>query len=144
MTPHPPCKVTYSGGEGEIRTLEPLLTVTRFPIVRARPATRLLHSVRYKSDTFVPTTVLLYHKYLRLSRAFAKKIEKVRKFTYWSFEVPHKNTVPAFLRRLYVFLRKYADVCSQTHVLCQRISGQTRKATANTAAQRTTITPSFS
>ena len=30
------------GGEGEIRTLEPLLTVTRFPIVRARPATRLL------------------------------------------------------------------------------------------------------
>ena len=30
------------GGEGGIRTLEPLLTVTRFPIVRARPATRLL------------------------------------------------------------------------------------------------------
>ncbi len=25
------------GGEGEIRTLEPLLTVTRFPVVRARP-----------------------------------------------------------------------------------------------------------
>ena len=40
-------KTAYSavflfGGEGEIRTLEPLLTVTRFPIVRARPATRLL------------------------------------------------------------------------------------------------------
>ena len=33
------------GGEGEIRTLEPLLTVTRFPIVRARPATRLLHRI---------------------------------------------------------------------------------------------------
>ena len=32
------------GGEGEIRTLEPLLTVTRFPIVRARPATRLLRN----------------------------------------------------------------------------------------------------
>ena len=30
------------GGEGGIRTLEPLLTVTRFPIVRARPTTRLL------------------------------------------------------------------------------------------------------
>ena len=30
------------GGEGGIRTLELLLTVTRFPIVRARPATRLL------------------------------------------------------------------------------------------------------
>ena len=33
------------GGEGGIRTLEPLLTVTRFPIVRARPATRLLQAV---------------------------------------------------------------------------------------------------
>ena len=30
------------GGDGEIRTLEPLLTVTRFPIVRARPTTRHL------------------------------------------------------------------------------------------------------
>ena len=38
----------FNGGEGEIRTLEPLLTVTRFPIARARPTTRLLrmeHSV---------------------------------------------------------------------------------------------------
>ena len=35
------------GGEGGIRTLEPLLTVTRFPIVRARPATRLLQAVKY-------------------------------------------------------------------------------------------------
>ena len=33
------------GGEGGIRTLEPLLTVTRFPIVRARPTTRLLQAV---------------------------------------------------------------------------------------------------
>ena len=39
----PPSWVAFVGGEGEIRTLEPLLTVTRFPIVRARPATRLLH-----------------------------------------------------------------------------------------------------
>ena len=31
------------GGEGGIRTLETLLTPTRFPIVRARPTTRLLH-----------------------------------------------------------------------------------------------------
>ena len=30
------------GGEGEIRTLEPFVAVTRFPIVRARPTTRLL------------------------------------------------------------------------------------------------------
>ena len=30
------------GGEGGIRTLEELLTLTRLPIVRARPTTRLL------------------------------------------------------------------------------------------------------
>ena len=35
------------GGEGGIRTLELLLTVTRFPIVRARPATRLLQAVKW-------------------------------------------------------------------------------------------------
>ena len=35
--------VVFHGGEGGIRTLEPLLMVTRFPIVRARPTTRLLH-----------------------------------------------------------------------------------------------------
>ena len=39
----------HFGGGGEIRTLEPLLTVTRFPIVRARPATRLLHAVVRKT-----------------------------------------------------------------------------------------------
>ena len=32
----------YNGGDGEIRTLEELLTLTRFPIVRARPTTRHL------------------------------------------------------------------------------------------------------
>ena len=39
----PPNRVVLLfGGEGGIRTLEPLLMVTRFPIVRARPTTRLL------------------------------------------------------------------------------------------------------
>ena len=33
------------GGDGEIRTLDTLLGYTRFPIVRARPATRHLHIV---------------------------------------------------------------------------------------------------
>ncbi len=32
----------FFGGDGEIRTLEELLTPTRFPIVRARPTTRHL------------------------------------------------------------------------------------------------------
>ena len=36
-------KVSGFGAEGEIRTLEELMTPTRFPIVRARPTTRLLH-----------------------------------------------------------------------------------------------------
>ena len=34
---------TKLGGDGEIRTLDTLLRYTRFPIVRARPATRHLH-----------------------------------------------------------------------------------------------------
>ena len=33
------------GGEGGIRTLDTLVGYTRFPIVRARPATRLLHAL---------------------------------------------------------------------------------------------------
>ena len=35
----------FFGGDGEIRTLEPLLTVTRFPVVRPRPTRRHLHVV---------------------------------------------------------------------------------------------------
>ena len=33
------------GGEGEIRTLEPFLAVTRFPVVRPRPTRRLLQKI---------------------------------------------------------------------------------------------------
>ena len=41
------------GGDGEIRTLDTLLGYTRFPIVRARPATRHLHIVaRLKNRLF--------------------------------------------------------------------------------------------
>ena len=36
-----------SGGEGGIRTLETLLTPTRFPIVRLRPAQPPLHAIRF-------------------------------------------------------------------------------------------------
>ena len=54
--------LSFSGGDGEIRTLEPLLTVTRFPIVRARPATRHLHAV---DISVVPCsrTTLIYYKF---------------------------------------------------------------------------------
>ena len=38
-------ELTGYGGDGEIRTLEGLLTLTRFPIVRARPTTRHLHAL---------------------------------------------------------------------------------------------------
>lgn len=34
-----------SGGEGEIRTLEPFMAVTRFPVVRPRPTRRLLQKI---------------------------------------------------------------------------------------------------
>ena len=35
----------FVGGEGGIRTLETLLTPTRFPVVRPRPTRRLLHNI---------------------------------------------------------------------------------------------------
>ena len=38
----------FFGAEGGIRTLERLLTVTRFPIVRTRPTPRLLHRLLKK------------------------------------------------------------------------------------------------
>ena len=41
-----------NGGDGEIRTLEPLLTVTRFPIVRPRPARRHLRMSAVSSTVF--------------------------------------------------------------------------------------------
>ena len=41
--PHQTVGDMFHGGDGEIRTLEELLTPTRFPIVRARPTTRHLH-----------------------------------------------------------------------------------------------------
>ena len=37
-------KAFFLGGEGEIRTLEPFMAVTRFPVVRPRPTRRLLHN----------------------------------------------------------------------------------------------------
>ena len=43
---HHPMGGVFCGGEGGIRTLETLLTPTRFPIVRARPTTRLLQVVK--------------------------------------------------------------------------------------------------
>ena len=61
------------GGEGGIRTLEPLLTITRFPIVRARPATRLLRTKRYAiilSRAQTTATAISYHKRAVLSRDF--------------------------------------------------------------------------
>ncbi len=42
----------YFGGDGEIRTLDTLLGYTRFPIVRARPATRHLHIVARLSSAY--------------------------------------------------------------------------------------------
>ena len=65
--------VFFRGGEGGIRTLEPLLTITRFPIVRARPATRLLRTKQYAiilSRAQTTATAISYHKRAVLSRDF--------------------------------------------------------------------------
>ena len=51
--------VSLDGGEGEIRTLEPLLTVTRFPVVRPRPTRRLLQIFSCRYD--VCSRRLIYH-----------------------------------------------------------------------------------
>ena len=61
----------FFGGEGGIRTLEPLLTVTRFPIVRARPATRLLRVSEYLFALSL-TAFILYHNGFNLSTVFFK------------------------------------------------------------------------
>ena len=67
------------GGDGEIRTLEPLLTVTRFPIVRARPATRLLRTVRYKSDTFRPDDLcIISHRFDFVNSFFEKYLAEAK------------------------------------------------------------------
>ena len=46
------------GGDGEIRTLEELLTPTRFPIVRARPTTRHLRVLLKTSDLIVSLLII--------------------------------------------------------------------------------------
>ena len=53
------------GGDGEIRTLDTLLRYTRFPIVRARPATRHLHIVVQPALAY--TMLLTGINYIRFS-----------------------------------------------------------------------------
>ena len=49
---------TNCGGDGEIRTLEELLTPTRFPIVRARPTTRHLRIAQETGHILLSACVL--------------------------------------------------------------------------------------
>ncbi len=58
------------GGEAEIRTLEALLTPTRFPVVRPRPTRRLLQLFICVADL---QRCVLYHNGARMSRAIFKK-----------------------------------------------------------------------
>ncbi len=55
------------GGKRGIRTLERVLTVTRFPIVRLRPAQPSFH---------IYLTIILYHISRNLSSTFLKKYVK--------------------------------------------------------------------
>ena len=53
------------GGEEGIRTLDTLMRYTRFPIVRARPTTRLLHvcSRKYISYSLVSLDIIIHRTY---------------------------------------------------------------------------------
>ena len=70
------CDLLFSGGEGEIRTLEPLLTVTRFPVVRPRPTRRLLHEYcrHYRADSYmIPQKEEFVKGFLKKILKFCKK-----------------------------------------------------------------------
>ncbi len=60
----------FFGGEREIRTLEPFLTVTRFPVVRPRPTRRFLQKIL----NF--TTLKLYLIYKALSNDIRRNSAK--------------------------------------------------------------------
>ena len=102
LLPFIPCKKIkdtiryplFFGGEGEIRTLEPLLTVTRFPVVRPRPTRRLL---------LVCSTRLLYHIF---------SIKSIGRRIYFS-----KKQKNLFIRQFQVSkMREKQDfLISQTH-----------------------------
>lgn len=63
-------KRLLNGGEREIRTLEPFLTVTRFPVVRPRPTRRFLQKIL----NF--TTLKLYLIYKALSNDIRRNSTK--------------------------------------------------------------------
>ena len=65
------------GGEEEIRTLEPLLTVTRFPVVRPRPTRRLLHGRRRSTWRHG----LVYHTFRKKASGFCKKTPQSLEFS---------------------------------------------------------------
>ena len=52
-------RLSYFGGVGEIRTLEELLTPTRFPIVRARPTTRHLRIAQESLYELVSLVIIM-------------------------------------------------------------------------------------
>ena len=54
----------FSGGERGIRTLERVLAVTRFPVVRLRPAQPSLHKM------FSQGTCILYYQIMKMSTPF--------------------------------------------------------------------------
>ena len=59
--PHRVVGDLFHGGDGEIRTLEELLTPTRFPIVRARPTTRHLRVAQETSYSLDSLDIISPH-----------------------------------------------------------------------------------
>ena len=63
-------QVFIFGGDGEIRTLEELLTLTRFPIVRARPTTRHLRVCSRKQRYSLCSLVIIMHLSAKVKSQF--------------------------------------------------------------------------
>ena len=101
------------GGEGEIRTLEPFLAVTRFPVVRARPTTRFLHV--FNLCRFL-TALLSYHNKLCLSRTFFKKVEIMKcAVTCYIKSVLLNNSYQTLLIKLIVLIDSFLYYLSFLH-----------------------------
>ena len=63
----------FYGADGEIRTLEELMTLTRFPIVRARPTTRHLHSAQEIKDLINFSLIIISTSMENVKKYFPEK-----------------------------------------------------------------------
>lgn len=101
---------SFYGGEGEIRTLETLLTPTRFPVARPRPTRRLLQVIRVQS------VLCCFHKQpLHNSMSDGKNqdiFQKKDEFFCFAAQGGKKGGIPALFIRCHVkFAVTHASPC---------------------------------